>query len=278
MKSLIKLFTPPIILEALKNLNSSSNNVYRNYQDALDLCLSKGAGYSASELVKTIVDKNLHLFSGVSSNPIFGLEEFRTVAAIGLSAQGRNFNVIDFGGGGGYHYRLAKIALGNERILKWHVVETPEMVNEAIRIKETDLKFYYNILDAKNDLESVDLVFSSSALQYCPDPLYFLKELVRIGAKYLFITRTPFVDSAENIIAIQKSTLSSNGPGPLPKGVKNKKVFYPITYVSRAAVESVLCQNYKIRFMTDEGTGLFKIKGSKINMNGYFCVRKDCYI
>ena len=222
-----------------------------------------------------MVDKNLRLFSDISSNPVFGLEAFRTLAAIGLSAQGSNLNVIDFGGGAGYHYKLAKIAFGSERTIKWHVVETPEMISEALRIKEVDLRFYDDIGDAKNDFMKVDLVFSSSALQYCPDPLYYLKELVKINAKYLFITRTPFVDSTENIISIQKSNLSSNGPGPLPEGVKDKCVFYPITYVSRSAVEDILSQNYEIKFMTDEGSGVFNIKGSTINMNGYFCMRKD---
>ena len=274
MKSLIKSFIPPILFKALKNLNASSNKVYKNYQDALDLCLTKRGGYSADELVKVVVDKNLRLFSDISSNRVLGLEAFRTLAAIGLSTQGSNLNVIDFGGGGGYHYKFAKIAFGSERTLKWHVVETPEMVSEAIRVKEPDLEFYDDITDAKNDLVKVDLVFSSSALQYCSDPLYFLKELVKIDAKYLFITRTPFVDSTENIIAIQKSRLSSNGPGPLPEGVRDKSVFYPITYVSRSAVEDILSQNYEIRFMTDEGSGVFHIKGLTINMNGYFCARK----
>ena len=278
MKSFIKSFIPPIVLNALKNLNISSNKAYKNYQDALDICLSKRGGYSADDLVKVVVDKNLRLFSATSSTHILGLEAFRTLAAIGLSAQGGNLNVIDFGGGGGYHCLLAKIAFGGERTLKWHVVETPEMVGEAVKIKDADLRFYDDITDAKNDLAKVDLVFSSSALQYCPDPLYFLKELVKIDAKYLFITRTPFVDSAENIIAIQKSSLSSNGPGPLPEGIKDRSVFYPITYVSRSAVEDILSQNYEIRFMTDEGSGVFAVKGSKINMNGYFCVRKDLEI
>jgi hypothetical protein len=61
----------------------------------------------------------------------------------------------------------------------------------------------------------------------------------------------------------------------LPEGVKDKCVFYPITYVSRSAVEDILSQNYEIKFMTDEGSGVFNIKGSTINMNGYFCMRKD---
>jgi putative methyltransferase (TIGR04325 family) len=228
--------------------------------------------------VKVVVDKNLRLFSDTSSNRVLGLEAFRTLAAIGLSTQSGNLNVIDFGGGGGYNYKLAKIAFGGEKTLKWHVVETPEMVSEAIRIKEADLRFYEDITDAKNDLVNVDLVFSSSALQYCPDPLYFLKELVKIDAKYLFITRTPFVDSTENIIAIQKSSLSSNGPGPLPEGIKDRSVFYPITYVSRSAVEDILGKYYEIRFMTDEGSGVFSTKGLTVNMNGYFCVRKDLVI
>lgn len=44
MKSFIKSFIPPILFKALKNLNASSNKVYKNYQDALDLCLAKRGG------------------------------------------------------------------------------------------------------------------------------------------------------------------------------------------------------------------------------------------
>ena len=37
--------------------------------------------------------------------------------------QGSKLNVIDFGGGAGNHFMLAKIAFGDERTLNWHLLK-----------------------------------------------------------------------------------------------------------------------------------------------------------
>jgi putative methyltransferase (TIGR04325 family) len=182
----------------------------------------------------------------------------------------------DFGGGGGYHYTIASKALGNDSVnLKWHIVETTEMVKEAQRISTDYLKFYDGIAEAAKDFETIDLVFTSSALQYCPNPVIILEKLIALDAKYLFLTRTPFVESTRNIISTQTSNLSANGPGPLPKGFNDKKVTYPITYVSRKTIENILTKKYEIRFITDEGESIFGLRKEKISINGYFCVRKN---
>ena len=195
---------------------------------------------------------------------------------MGLSNRETGINVIDFGGGGGYHHTISSKALGkNDGKLKWHVVETENMAKEAQRITSKNLKFFHNIADAVKDFEVIDLVFSSSTLQYCPSPLLALKALTELNAKYLFITRTPFVESIDGIVTIQTSNLSTNGTGPLPKGFIDRKIKYPITYASRFAIENILTEKYEIRFMTEEGGGSFGFGGEKISMNGYFCVKKS---
>jgi hypothetical protein len=125
------------------------------------------------------------------------------------------------------------------------------------------------------DFDVIDLVFTSSTLQYCPSPLLALKELTGLNAKYLFITRTPFVESLDSIVTIQTSNLSTNGPGPLPKGFIDRKIKYPITYESRIAIENILTEKYEIQFMTEEGGGSFGFGAEEISMNGYFCVKKS---
>jgi putative methyltransferase (TIGR04325 family) len=145
------------------------------------------------------------------------------------------------------------------------------MAEAAQRIADAHLKFFDNIDDAKNNLGSVDLVLTSGALQYCPHPLRFLRELTEVGAKDIFITRTPFNDSERCLISIQVSKLSENGPGPLPLGFDDKEISYPITFASRYEVEKILNEKYEIKFSINEDKGTFSAGNKKFDMHGYFC-------
>jgi putative methyltransferase (TIGR04325 family) len=273
MKNLIKQFIPPILIKLIKNSNQSTH-IYKNYEEANAICQDKG--YSNRNLVKIIIEKNIIFKNSLNqSKVLFDLGTLRTMIALGLSKKNENLNVIDFGGGGGYHYAIASKALGeNSTNLKWHIVETTEMVKEAQRISTDSLKFYDDISGAAKDFQIIDLVFTSSALQYCPNPLLSLEKLTELNSKYLFITRTPFVESSRSLVCIQNSNLSANGPGPLPKGFNDRRIKYPITYASRKSIENILTKKYEIQFMTEEGEGIFGLGKEKISMNGYFCVRK----
>jgi len=159
--------------------------------------------------------------------------------------------------------------------LKWNVVETTAMANEAQRIVNNNLKFFDNITDATKDLGLVDLVFTSGTLHCCPEPLFFLQELINVKAKYLFITRTSFTDSSEQIANIQKSYLSTNGPGPLPAGFEDKAVYYPNVFVPKQQVEEMLSEHYHIQFKIIEDKAAYRVGNKEINMYGYFCIRKN---
>lgn len=148
------------------------------------------------------------------------------------------------------------------------------MVREAQLLANKHLKFFDNLTHAANALETIDLLFTSSALQYCPKPLDYLRKLVDIDAKYLFITRTPFNDVDQEIIEVQQSYLSQNGPGPLPLGFNDQLINYPITYVSRQSVENILQEKYVILFKTRERDEVFSTQHCTINTDGYFCVRR----
>jgi putative methyltransferase (TIGR04325 family) len=161
--------------------------------------------------------------------------------------------------------------------LKWNVVETTALVNEVKKRKITDknLHFYDNIENAKNDLNKVDLVFSSSALQYCTNPLNFLKKLVEVKAQYIFITRTALVNNDNDIFSIQVSKLSSQSLGGLLKGYVDKKITYPITYISKSKFEKILKENYYIKFMYIETRDSYKVDKQFIDEYCYFCVLKN---
>ncbi len=246
---------------------------YETYEEAISDCQIDA--YENADLVKVIVDKNIVYRQKLETDAVFNLGTLRTLIALGLSKSNDSLNVIDFGGGAGYHHTVASQALGRGSKLKWNVVETTVMAKEAQRMANHSLKFFDNTNEAAKDLGYIDLVFTSSALQYCSCPVTFLKQLLDLNAKYIYITRTPFSDSNRSIISIQQSKLSANGPGPLPRQYKDREIKFPVTYASRQVIENILSEKYEIRFKTHEDEGVFKMPTATISMDGYFCVRKS---
>lgn len=273
MKKLLKRFIPSFLFKRPTPTIPGQPVAYKTYAEATAAC--QGGAYENNDLVKVVVEKNLLYRQIFQADAVFDLPALRTLIALGLSKTSHSLNVIDFGGGGGYHYTIASNALSDQDSLRWNVVETTAMANEAQRIAHKNLRFFDNIAEAKNDLEAVDLVFTSSALQYCPSPLTFLKQLTEIDAKYLFITRTPFTDADGDIFSSQVSRLSANGPGPLPAGYADREMTYPITYVSKLKVEKILKEKYHIQFTIIEDKAVYRVGDKDIGLFGYFCVRKD---
>lgn len=267
MKSTVKSLIPPIIVNALKNIRRPEP-VFSNYEEALAAC--KHDAYQSQEIVKIVVEKNLIHKRGLIEDKIVDFNAMRTLTALGIINTGRQLRVLDFGGGGGYHHAIAKIGMPSVSV-KWNVVETPAMAKEAQRLSKDDLHFFDSIDSARLDNGDIDLVFSSSALQYCPAPLKILQQLVDIGAKHLFITRTAFNHEPETIIAIQNSQLADNGPGPLPSGFKNSSCSYPISFLPKADAEEIIKSKYDIRFAIVEARDVHTINNKKMHLYGYFC-------
>jgi len=85
---------------------------------------------------------------------------------------------------------IAETILSSNYSINWNVVETPEMVNQAKQIAFGSCKFFDNINSARAGMNKIDLVFTSGALQYCPDPLLYLQKLVDLDAPF-FLDKNP---------------------------------------------------------------------------------------
>ena len=269
IKKILKQLIPPIIFSFIKN--KINNQIYNTYAEALKDCQD---GYESTDLVDVVVEKNKRFSSSIKNNPILDLGTLRTIIGIGLVKNKSKLSVIDFGGAGGFHYTLAKIALGNETVLNWSVVETTAMMKKAKQLENNELKFYDSIHLAQKELVNVDLVFTSGALHCCPNPTESLEQLININAKYIFITRTAFNNSSSEIISTQISNLSENGVDPLPIEYKNKKLKYPVTFISKTLVENMLSKKYNIQFTIAEDKEIYRVLNRTFDMYGYFCVRK----
>jgi putative methyltransferase (TIGR04325 family) len=271
MKELVRQLVPPIIIKTLKTASAHGN--FASYDEATRACQSDA--YEDETIVKVVVEKNRIFRQTLQGSPIFDLGALRTLIAVGLADTQGTLRVLDFGGGGGYHYALAKAVFRNSRSVKWNVVETSAMAKEAQKhLADADLQFFDNINDAKNNLGTIDLIFSSGALQYCPNPLRFWRELTELGATNIFITRTPLNDSEKSFISVQVSKLSENGPGPLPPGFEDRNVSYPIIFASKHEVEKILRERYEVRFSIKEDKGAFSAGKNEIDMHGYFLTLK----
>lgn len=268
MKKIIKDIIPPILLRALTKKPAPKS--YANFSDAARAI--KNNTYEQDELIEVVLRKNEIYRSLPLSSQLLNSDSMRILMAIGLARGENKINVIDFGGGGGNHLTIANIGFANAVSINWNIIETPRFVEKA-RLKRVDnLNYYVELKAATEALAEIDLLLTSSALQYCPDPIEMLEQLTKTGARYLYLTRTPFNSGDETIYSTQSSYLSSNGPGPLPAGFEDRKISYPIGYASRTEVEKVLMARYEIVFKVDEGEALaFKVLGEKISMTGYFC-------
>ena len=271
LKLFVKSLCPPFFLHLIKNL-WTSYPLFSSYEDALTGCHT---GYYREDLTKIVALKTQSLIKkNKLINEDIALSNLRYLFPFSLvESSARQISVLDYGGACGYHYFVANTCLSSRFKFQWSVVETPSMVQNARPMGTDELSFFQSLQEVLDKNIEADLIFTSSALQYTVSPLSSLRDLTELGAKYIYITRTPFLDEGEQIITIQRSMLSHNGPGPLPRGIKDNIVQYPVTYVPRKAVEQIIGKSYRVIARIDEGNEGFYFPGRSISVVGYMCER-----
>ena len=247
---------------------------FANFDDALLSCGTDG--YRQAEIVDVVVAKTLIVNSKIEADRVLNLDSLRTVIGLAGSQTSQGLTVIDFGGGAGAHYTTARSVLGKNFPLRWHVVETNEMAEAAGAVLADDsLRFFSTLDSAVAGLGGVDLILASGSLQYTPNPMNFVKQIVSLGAKHIFITRTVLSDTDQAFTWIQVSRLSYHGQGPLPEGFKDLETLTPVTVVQREQFEHELRRNYDVRFQTLEDKATYRHNGETFDMFGYFLDLKE---
>lgn len=226
----------------------------RRRQTALASC----DGYESGRLVEVVFRKTLALRDSLDSLPTLEANLLRPLTALSLVGKS-GIRVLDFGGACGAHFFVAHKLSPLE--LEWRVVETPAMAERARRLESESLRFF-DLVEKASEGFLPDLVFSSGALQYTPEPLDYLRRLAGVGAPLLFLTRLELSESSGEV-KVQSSMLSANGPGRMPEGVQDCEVRYPVNVVSRRKFEDVLAESYRVAARVGEEGGLW----------GYVCFR-----
>jgi putative methyltransferase (TIGR04325 family) len=137
--------------------------------------------------------------------------------------------VLDFGGGAGLHYKVARQQSPD---IRWAVVETPTMVLRAKELGTDRLKFFERIEEAADWLGNVDLIHLNGAIQYVPDAIETIRALCSVRPTATAWHRVPISDDARR--EVQTSYLSDNGKG-CRSASKEKLVRYQRNWIPEQA-------------------------------------------
>jgi putative methyltransferase (TIGR04325 family) len=269
----IKDLFPPLIIDYIRKNQKVVK--YKTYEEALSQCSANA--YQNEELCNMIADKTLIYIESLQKPYCFNPTTVYLAFALNFfsnSTSRREIKVIDFGGACGTHYFEVRNILPPTISLKWFVVETEQMIQSAMSrgLGKGELTFVTQIEDVN---EPIDFVYSSSALQYVPSPYSFLKKLIGVGARMVLFNRMMFNKNNYDIITVQKSLLSSNGPGKLPSGYKDRPIMYPHTAMAIEQLNTSMLDNgYECLSEFDESSGMFFLGKEEILGKGLFFIKK----
>lgn len=247
---------------------STIQDIYPDYASALAAC---GQGYSDADIADVIAYKAKFPLDVAQYFPEPALN---TLVALGIASgtiTSRPLSVLDYGGGCGFHYFQAERVFGP---MRWAIVESEPMATRASEVGQGRFVAFSGIGPACAWLGNPDLVHTSGTLQYVPDPIASLEELLALRAPYLMLARFP-VWSGETKVGTQTSHLSGNGIGPMPAHVRDRVVRYPITFVDLDTVLGLIEQSgYEVLLTTPSPTADYVVAGVPSLGRTLFCRRR----
>jgi putative methyltransferase (TIGR04325 family) len=231
--------------------------IFPNFDAALAAC---GSGYNDAEIADVMAYK-----AAIAVDPRHFAPEQATnsILSVGIAAADiteRPLAVLDFGGGCGFHY--FHVVAATPIPLRWAIVETPIMAERAARLAQGRFDTFTEIATAAKALGRIDLVHTSGAIQYVPEPLATLKALAQLRPRYFALARFPVWGKAQ-IVGLQTSPLSDHGIGPMPSSIANRQIEYPITFTNFDHVMQTLA-DYDIKLAIPSPSAAYGVRGQHV--------------
>lgn len=210
MKHLIKKFLPPILLDVLKSIQTSSYGWKGNYKSWED-AQNQAIGYDSDRILEKVRNALLKVKNGKAvyerDSVVFDEIQYSwpLLAGLMLAAAKNNgkLSVLDFGGSLGSTYYQNKKFLNQLDSVSWNIVEQNNFVKCGKKEFEDErLHFYSTIEDCKKE-QTPNVLVLSSVLQYIEKPYKVLTELLQCEFEFIIIDRTPVKLIKENIITLQ---------------------------------------------------------------------------
>lgn len=274
LKDIVRQLAPPIIMNFFKRHRNTSSDMPRfaSYEAALAYC--SGVGYEHDKLIEAIRWNTEQLRERLAAGRPLDVDggDFKNLMVLERAVRNGELHVIDFGGACGMHYFKARAYFGDRVRLQWHVVETRGMVTQCAPLASAGLHFHESMESACEACPEADLLFTSGAIVYTPDPLAFTRRIIGSNARFLYITRQGLLEDNRTVVTVQQRKISK-GVRSLPPGMDDSTLSYPVTWVPRAAFESLLAERYQIDIHVTEDEDLFILGGRWYKSNGYFASR-----
>jgi putative methyltransferase (TIGR04325 family) len=262
-KETLRAIFPPVVFKWMRWL------AYK-----IDVVRLRGAdGYADLALTNLVTTKTANFRSEIAHKKQIDINLTRFILPFAFMPKEETLNVLDFGGGGGIQYEVAKLSFPNQEF-HWVIVENLNFVNSSNSQTSPELEYRSAISEAMMHYSHFDLVVASASLQYTEDPISYLQELCAIRAPYLYITRQILNNENEFVGFNQVTKLSDNGPGPNPPGFANKKTMYRLLAAPVKIFEETLEKNYSIVLRIKEEQNVHEFGEKPLSYFGYMCKLK----
>ena len=192
IKTCIKQFIPPILLELYRNRTFGPRylweGIYLHYYDVSTI----GPGFACDSWINSAVTEAqdaIAISKRYGSIPMEVIEEYALLpmlASIAFQRNGGKVRILDFGGGLGITYVRLLRSLVECQVIDYHIVELEWACQAGSRLFEHDSRIHFH-RSFPNNLTEVDVVHMNSVLQYIEDYAGLLKALCAYRATYFLI-------------------------------------------------------------------------------------------
>jgi putative methyltransferase (TIGR04325 family) len=276
IKTIIKLFIPPIVLKGLnlfrgkrtekKDIQFQKTNL--SWDDAFK---KTSQGYSAENILTKCRDSLLKVKNGEypyeRDSVLFTEKEiFYPLLASLLYVSSKNnnrLNIIDFGGSLGSTYFQNRDIFKQVGIeINWNIIEQDNFVKCGKEYFADNELHFFNNIDELTNKEEISVCLFGSVLPYLKEPYNILETIRRHNIKHIIIDRTLFLDNElEDILTIQK----------VPPEIYD--VSYPAWFLSLSKFLSFVDNFYNIIFKWDN-LDVFNLNDYKTSNKGFFLEKK----
>ncbi|MFN3794244.1 MAG: methyltransferase, TIGR04325 family [Chitinophagaceae bacterium] len=216
MKNLLKLFTPPIVVNFIRKFKKplENNNAiqWKGNYPSWAAAAAASEGYDQAVILKKVKASTLKVKTGEAvyerDSFIFDEKQYSwplLALLLKIAAEhGGQLNIIDFGGSLGSTYFQNRDFLHEAKIeLNWRVVEQAHFVkvgNEELSSKELS---FYDTLKAATDNFDINVILLSGVLQCIEYPDEVITLCKQLSVPNILVDRTAFVRDANERITVQ---------------------------------------------------------------------------
>lgn len=231
----------------IRRENANLAPVVQEYESYTSASLASGDTYDNAIISEIAVEnaKSVLLQSDFQRHSGGGGHVFLALPIAARNSKGV-VRVLDFGGAAGLHAALSIKTL-TDVDQRWAIVETPSMVRACSGLSTENVQFFEAIEDALSWLGEADLVHSSGALQYMPDAIASVNELLSIKAQLLLIQKSA-LSLGREIVELESISLGGHRSGRFSQAHHDHVAKIPVTYVNQDDFITSLCNGYDIAF------------------------------